>query len=1047
MRPKIRLFRILGAASVLAIWLGTAGPLLAQVGGTVRGTVTDRATARPLGGTRIVLVGQNRETRTNDQGVYEMGGITPGTYMVRALYVGFARMEMQVTVSVGQTATADFAMNRAPIQLQEIVVTGTPGGTEKRALGNAITSIKADVITEVAPVATVQELLQARSPGLTFYKNAGSAGSSSNVRIRGAGSLEAGYNPVYYIDGIRFESNTQQTVDSEWGGAQGTSPLDFINPEDIESIEVIKGPAAATLYGADAAAGVIQIFTKKGSRGTDRMQWTTSFEYGQSDWTEGNVGNPSNFWLCELDDIADPNRFPGCADPSSVVWTGPNGVVTGIPESDITRLSDGRILLTDDPLRRHPSALRSGDVYDFALSARGGGQLFNYFLSFNRYDEDGVFLNNFHRRTGGRANFEFTPNERLNFSVNFGYGRTHTQIPLNNNASNGILRNSFRGRARASNDPWEAGFRGLGPDQANLYDNQSREERTTIGLTTTWQPFSWFNHRLTLGLDKYDRRDTEFDRIDTTGMQPFGATAAAGRIQNDLPVTHTWTVDYAGSARFPLTSTLSSNFSAGMQLNARQRRRFSTDGQGLVANQLNLTGSAAQTFGDEAFVEQTSLGFYLQEEVGWRDRLFVTGAVRIDDNSAFGSDFSLVVYPKASVSYVISDEDFFNVGVIDQLKLRFAWGQAGNAPAPFTADRTFTTDVTTIADISVNTLTPSEFGNPDLKAETGSEWELGFDTALLNGRAGIELTYYNQNTKDALIAIADPPSSGFSGQHFINIGEVSNTGFEALMTGNPILGRNFVWDVNFSISTNKNRLVDFGSLPDGSPVLEEVTFGSFASVQRHREGYPLGGFWAVDVVRDAAGNPVLDAGGDVTVDFECSWPDTDDPNGFGGTCHEKYMGPSLPTVEMGFSNIFTLFGNLRLFTHFDFKGGHYQWCAICSIRNRIDQNTWEVNNPDADPVQVALWKSRQTLTHIFPADFLKLREIAVTYTLPESFGNFFRATKWSVTLSGRNLWMWTRYEGTGDPEVNFWSLADFTRLDYASLPQTRRLAASIRVTY
>jgi hypothetical protein len=247
-----------------------------------------------------------------------------------------------------------------------------------------------------------------------------------------------------------------------------------------------------------------------------------------------------------------------------------------------------------------------------------------------------------------------------------------------------------------------------------------------------------------------------------------------------------------------------------------------------------------------------------------------------------------------------------------------------------------------------------------------------------------------------------------------------------------------------SVGLNSNELVSFGETRD------EVQFGAFTNSQRHREGYPLGAFWAVDVFRDANGDPIVDAGGNVDVDFECSWPDTEDPDGYGGSCHERYVGPSTPTREIGFANTFTLFGDLRVFVNFDYKGGFYQLCAICSINNRSDQNTWEINNPDADPVDVEVALSRQTETHIQAADFLKLRELSLTYTIPRSLGGPFRASRWSVTLAGRNLWVTTKYDGPGDPEV-LWSRGSsanrFEVLDYASVPPPRRLSASINVNF
>jgi hypothetical protein len=640
----------------------------------------------------------------------------------------------------------------------------------------------------------------------------------------------------------------------------------------------------------------------------------------------------------------------------------------------------------------------------------------------------------------------------LDLAVQFSYARTQAQQPLNNNASNSVLRNAFRGRARAYRRDWEAGFRGFNPWLSNEYNQQSKIERMTIGLTMNWDPWQWFQNKLTLGIDKQDYRRTTFYEIDTTGQSPWGTINGTGTINHFLPLTHRYTVDYAGTLDFDINPEWSSRSSAGMQLNSRVRRTTSSGGEGLVANNLNLVSSAAVTTGGESFSEQTSLGFFLQEEIGWQDRRYLTLALRVDDNSAFGSDFSMVIYPKASLAWMLSEEDFFNVGWTDQLKLRFAWGKAGNAPGPFEADRTYTTGNTAYDNAVVNTLQPSNYGNPDLKAEEGSEWEAGFDASIWNGRAGLEFTYYNQTTKDALVLIPDPGSTGFTGSHLTNIGEISNNGLEILITGTPVYSRSFAWDLGLAIATNKNRLTSF----NGSR--EEIVFGSFADVQRHREGFPLGGFWGYDVLRDANGDPdtvgipdyTQDSRG-ITVLSKCTWNPAEGSNQ--SACDDIYIGPSTPTREIGFTNTFTVFGNFRIFTQFDYRGGHYQWCAICSIRSRSDRNTWDINtggtelNPDVSELDVRALRSLQTISHISSADFIKFRELSLTYQIPGSWGSFFRSSRWSITLSGRNLWLWTKYEGTGDPEVQFNSNSTFNRLDYASTPQVRRISASMRVTF
>ena len=188
--------------------------------------------------------------------------------------------------------------------------------------------------------------------------------------------------------------------------------------------------------------------------------------------------------------------------------------------------------LRDDPLFRHPSTLRAGNASDLNLSVRGGTNIMGYFVSFNKSDEEGVFNNNFANRIGGRGNFDFEVAQTLNFSTQFAYVRTHLQQPLNNNASNGIIRNAMRGRARAQSAPWEPGFLGFSPGITNEFDRQNRIERMTIGVTGNWAPFDWLRHKLTLGLDKQNYLETDFTRQDTTGRAPWGAISATGTSQN-----------------------------------------------------------------------------------------------------------------------------------------------------------------------------------------------------------------------------------------------------------------------------------------------------------------------------------------------------------------------------------------------------------------------------------------------------------------------------------------------------------------------------------
>ncbi len=1051
--------------SATFLMLFGAGSLLAQATGTITGTVRSASTGRVIDAVRVQIVGTSRAALTDQEGKFTIAAVPAGQRNVRATKLGFSSREATVVVAEGQTAELNLNLPVSAIVLSEVVVTGTAGAQEKREIGNSIGTIAVGEQLPAAPIANATELLTARTPGLSLMANSGQTGSSSNIRIRGAGSLSAGYQPVFYVDGIRIESGNVEANSLYQGG----SALDFLNPQDIESIEVIRGPAASTLYGADAANGVIQVITKKG-RGAKRAQWTVSSEIGNNEWVESVSGdNYTTYRRCTVA-MQSSNSFPGCQvaagnrDSLPRAWIDRDGTSrTDIPASDIIAIpGSSEFVLKDNPLFRHPRALRTGATSALNASVRGGAGAMGYFLSFNKDDEEGVYFNNAFDRIGGRSNFDVEVSPTLNLNSQVSYTRSHLQQPLSNNASNGLIRNAMRGRARAQSAPWEAGFLGFSPDITNEFDRQNRLERATFGITGNWAPLGWFRNKLTLGLDRQSYLETEFTRQDTTGRAPWGATAATGIIDHQIATVHRWTADYSGTVDRQVTQTISSATSAGAQLNARKERSFFARGEGLVANNLNLVGAAATRSADEDVQEQTSLGFFFEERLGWRDRVYGTAALRVDDNSAFGSNFSVVAYPKASLSWIISDEEFFHIPYTDELKLRTAWGRAGNAPEPFTADRTFTSGQGVAADALVNTLTVSAYGNPNLKAETGQELELGFDASVLRGRLGVEFTFYNKQTVDALVTVPDPGSTGFSGSHLVNIGEISNRGIELLLTGRPLTLPRFAWDASVAFSTNSNKLVSFNGARD------EIILGAFADVQRHREGYPLGGFWAVDVERDATtgqpvvrdnagnvvANPVLDAAGQrVTVLSSCRWAPSDPTWNRNTDCDDIYMGPSRPTREATFTNTFTVFRDFRIYTQFDYRGGHYQWCAACSLGTRIDLNTWDVNtggtalNPDVTVADVLALRSLQTKSHISKADYMKFRELSLTWSVPPRWTRAMPGSRWAVTLSGRNIGLWTKYKGKGDPEVQFDPNSTFQMLDYAATPQTRRLNASFRVNF
>jgi outer membrane receptor protein involved in Fe transport len=396
-------------------------------------------------------------------------------------------------------------------------------------------------------------------------------------------------------------------------------------------------------------------------------------------------------------------------------------------------------------------------------------------------------------------------------------------------------------------------------------------------------------------------------------------------------------------------------------------------------------------------------------------------AARVDNNSAFGAKMRRVFYPKASVSYVISEAPYFAVPGVGSLRLRAAWGQAGNAPGPLDAVRSYTSSVVTYGDGTSSALRYGSAGNPDLRPERGSEIEVGIESALLRGRLELDVSYYDRATRDALMPVPVPPSTGFTGDQLTNLGEISNRGIEATVRAIPVRRRSLTIDASLSLSTNRNRLVSFGD--DRAPIV----FGFNAPSQRHQEGFPLGAMWA-QRVRYAADGSLLKVDGRPVLDTA-----------------SVYMGPSVPTREIAFSGGALLFGRLRLHGLADYKGGHYQFNVKDSQRDRAGVS-WETVNPAADPDEVLVRQfASQTYLHIQRADFVKLRDLSISYDVPPRLlhGAAQRAT---LTVAGHNLKVWSRYGGA-DPELNYSGASRFNRDDSWAVPQTRRYSAAVALTF
>lgn len=725
--------------------------------GTVRGQVVVTVTRAPVANAIVSL--DTRGASTNDAGRFSFGNVAAGRHTLRVRMIGYAPYTGEVTVTAGQAVEVTVVMETQTLNLDEVVVTGTAGAAQLREIGNSIGTVELAAAAQMP--ASLDVALQGRVPGLTVTANSGGVGGGASIRLRGNVSASMNNQPLIYVDGVRMKSDgfpknmfpgSGSTIQRSDNSVY--SPLNDINPNDIERIEVIKGPAATTLYGTEAAAGVIQIFTKNGRSGQTR--WT--FETTQSTSKTPKYGPTEGF----------------------------DGKPLAIPASEVNEYG------TVDYMYMDPF-LRTGHRQRYSASLDGGGENVQYFASGSWSDERGVLPLDKQQQNSVRGNLSLTPRPNVTIQWNTTYSNGNLQKTPSGGGLTSLTLNTSRrvGNYFGSEDPAVIA-------ELLKYKLTSRVDHLITGGTIAYQPRENLTTRLILGYDLAGQEARTF--------MPYGfLPVPLGQSSDNTYTSRTATADWATTWNVQLRPSVRASLSAGAQSVAVEQlnlvaasRDFPGPGQQTVSN-------GAVFFGSEDRIRVINAGFFGQSVFDIANRYFLTLGMRVDGNSAFGEGLGLQSYPKVSGSYVISDEQWWwkNVGT---MKLRGAWGQSGRAPGAFDAVRTWST----YSWGGSSTFLPRNLGNSQLGPERTSETELGFDAAAPGARLQVGFTWYRRNTRDALFAVRNAPSNGGWGSQLANVGKLQSHGIELNMTGLVINRPQFSWELGGTVSTNNSEVVSLG---------------------------------------------------------------------------------------------------------------------------------------------------------------------------------------------------------------------------------------------
>lgn len=1020
MQPSSIRFGAITALLALTVLYAWTTPLAAQSTGTITGEVLEATTGRPLAGAQVFIPGTPFGTLTNASGRFLIPGVPAGAVIVRVQMIGYGSSDREVTIQAGQTAQVNFELRQSAIALDEIVVTGAGVATERRKLGNTVAAIDATQI-ENAPVTNVSEVLQGREPGVVANLSGGGAGEGSNIRIRGGSSLSQSNDPIIIIDGVRVDGGMGLGGIGPGGGSP--SRLDDIDPASIERIEVLKGAAAATLYGTEASNGVIQIFTKSGTAGAPR--WTLSIEQGISNYPEDRYKPHAGF-----------ARTPEQAAHLSDFWG-----------QDIRPFEVFEVNMW-------PSLFETGRYGSYSLSVSGGNEDVTYFISGRYLSENGPFRNDgFGPAVNGldyvedlntkkqvSANISFYPTDKVRVRASSMFVDGYIEVPGNNNSIYGTISNLINSKPENANERNPSGaVPTFGSMREMMYRHASQSMQRFAGsIGVNYTPMESLSLDLTLGADVVNEQNVSFVPYGWNVDGLSAGTPEGTRTVRDRNV-RMFTVDAKASWTEDLSDRISSAFVVGTQAYYEENGRSGGTGARFAGPGLEVIVAGEDQSVFENRITEVSAGVFAQEQLGFDNYVFVTLGARYDKHSAFGESSEGALYPKVSVSFIPTDmPSWRSSDLLSSLRLRAAIGQSGLQPGAFDKLTTFQP----LNSASGAGVAPGNLGNQDLKPEVSTEIEVGTDIGLFEDRVSVTATYWDRTVRDALVARQFPLSGGFPSTQLDNIGEMKAHGVELGIRGFVINRPGLTVDLFANAAYLQQKVTDLGGAPP-------IKLGYYRYGNWIMEGYAPGAFFGPKLV-DA--RYPIDQNGDGRPDSEeellAYFSQPRDPgvvrvlladDDGDGDFLDHYLGKPTPDWTGSFGGTVKFLENFTLSTLFEWKAGNYQVHNLTDEMRRSNASIGRnirtaaeleatLMNPASTPEQrveaarrwateMAGLSPQDRLNAIEDADFIRWREVSLTYRVPSSFIERFRMNSLDISLAGRNLALFTGYSGV-DPEVN-----------------------------
>lgn len=967
---------------------------------TVSGTVTDGSSGEALVGVNVIEKGTANGALTDLDGNFKIE-VADGAVLVFS-YIGYVGSE----VTVGSQAQIDVSMKEDVTNLEEVIVTGLATSVKRSNLANAVASVSGEDLAGKTNIQTLDGGLQGKVAGANILNNSGAPGGGISMKLRGITTITGSSEPLYIVDGVYIDnsavSNGSNTVTAaSTNGAMTTNQDNAANriadldPSDIESIEILKGASASAIYGSRANAGVVIITTKRGSEGKTQITFKQDIGFAKILNPLGTRPFTSNLVLSDF---------------------GP----TAQAEFDAANAS-GQLYDYEDEMYGE-----TGLLTNTKITLAGGSDRTKFYLSASRKDEEGIIKNTGFERNSVRANIDHKISKFVDINLSTNYIKSKTGRGLTNNDNAGV---SY-GVALSSTLPWQD----LYPNENGIYPNHptnpsnplaTRDKSTVedetnrfvigsgINFNLLRKENSFLQLKLQGGLDYYNNESTlhfpedlQFTIGNQDGVYSRGNNVTFNTNMSAFLIYNTSVGDV------DLTS------SAGVNRLDQSKELLTVQAQQLTAGQQNLQQGGSLT----AFhrrLESQDLGYAIQQEANWDDKLIATASVRLDKSTLNGDANKLYTYPKFSLAANLANFEFWNVGIISQLKLRGAYGEAGGVPNPNSV--TFVQPkFTALAPLNTGGNTGSvvgtAFGDPNVEPERSKELEFGFDLGLLDGRIGYTFTWYNKKVEDLILVAAMPPTSGFLNQQ-TNLGALQNKGIEMSLNALVVNNSTIKWNTTVNWWTNESEMTRL-DVPAFNP--PGGGFGAGLGTIRLEEGKSL-----TQIVGTAGSSEVVQLG-DAAPDFQLGWSNDI-------TFLKNFTFSMLWHWKKGGQNV-NLTGLLT-----DFGGTSYNYDELLDDGQRL-----------GDARIAAFFSGENSTLFVEDADYIKLREISLYYSIPKSvLGNAFNGTidRVRVGISGNNLFMETPYTSY-DPEVsNFGSGGVLQGIEVTPFPSSKRMFFHLEVGF